>query len=176
MAFALVVGSGYSVKDDLEAVKQFGKPDIVICVNEIALTMDCDVWATLHPENLEGKGWANKRVANGFELPKIVAHKPMKYVTDVLGYRMGNSNSSGSSGLYAVKVALSMGYKRVILAGVPMQAKPHFNKPNDWTDCNCFLPTWRDNKAMLKKYVRSMSGWTKELLGYPDQEFLNSVA
>jgi len=170
---AFILGGAENVLDEYAEAKKLINPDVIICVNDIGYDFEkCDIWTTLHPENLKIKGWISKRINNGFSLPeKIVAHKQADYVNNILGYKWKGSRGSGSGGLYAVKVALSLGYNKIVLCGVPMNKKPHYFDKKAWTEYNVFVETWDEQKEVLKEFVRSMSGYTKELLGYPDKSF-----
>jgi hypothetical protein len=75
---------------------------------------------------------------------------------------------SGTSSLYAVQVAFEMGYDRVILAGVPLDAKGAFYDPpsaffnyGDYDTQNA----WAIALPKLRGRVISCSGWTRSLLG-----------
>lgn len=77
----------------------------------------------------------------------------------------------GSSGLYAVWVALQLGFTNILLAGIPIDASPHYYG-EDAPALGRFLPHYREGWLNAQKdldgRVRSMSGWTKELLGGPE--------
>ena len=171
MATAIILGGGKTVLQEYEQAKKLCKPDIIICVNDIGCEIkECDIWATLHPEKLGA--WISKRNDNGYKLPeKIVSFKRVEYVNTILDYRWTGSSGSGSSGLFAVKTALSLGYNKIVLCGVPINKESHYFSSKAWSECDSFSGTWREQQGILKKYVRSMSGYTRNLLGYPDQAF-----
>jgi hypothetical protein len=82
-------------------------------------------------------------------------------------------NASASSGGYAAKIALEDGYDRVVLAGVPMVATDkHFTRKQIWTQRDSFVRGFKDSIPHFAGRVRSMSGWTQEMLGAPDKEWL----
>jgi len=82
-------------------------------------------------------------------------------------------NASGSSGLYAVKLALEAGADKVVLAGVPMSAEAaHFFSPEPWQEVGGFIDAWSIVHPRLQHTVRSMSGWTRERLGAPTPDWL----
>jgi hypothetical protein len=65
-----------------------------------------------------------------------------------------------------------MGYKKIILCGCPMQGS-NLTAPKK-AQYNCFQEGWLlFAKKMFEDKVRSMSGWTKDFLGYPTKEWLN---
>jgi hypothetical protein len=85
----------------------------------------------------------------------------------------GVDNKSGTSGLFAAKVALcDLGFDRVVLCGVPMTATPHLNNRTDWVDRpktpTDYQRVWAGLPAEYLGRMRSLSGWTRELLGAPE--------
>lgn len=82
-------------------------------------------------------------------------------VYDEIPYR------NGSSGLYAVGLALLMGASRVICCGVPLDAGPHYYPEPNHFDVEAYRDPWRKISDVLRGRVFSMSGWTRELLGPP---------
>lgn len=80
----------------------------------------------------------------------------------------------GSSGHFALKVALQdLGFDKAVLCGIPMNAEGrHFFNPRPWKVAHAYQQAWVDTLPLIKDRVRSMSGWTAELLGKPDAEWL----
>jgi hypothetical protein len=84
----------------------------------------------------------------------------------------------GTSGLMAVMVALAIGFTRVVIAGIPLDDKPHFWAPA-WESVPQFksqtqITTWCEARDIwLKDRVRSMGGRTRQWLGYPSKEWLD---
>jgi hypothetical protein len=75
---------------------------------------------------------------------------------------------SGSSSLLGVQAALQLGYQKIILCGCPLTGESA--KKDNY---NTFHIGWTDKHKQIKDHVRSMSGWTKELLGAPTEEWLH---
>jgi hypothetical protein len=92
----------------------------------------------------------------------------------VLDYRWPGMTLSGSSGLFAVKAALEvLGADRVVLAGVPMSTdQRHFNKGEPWAKGAPYLDAWRIALPFIRDRVRSLSGFTRDLLGAPTPDWL----
>ena len=88
--------------------------------------------------------------------------------------RYNRSNWGGSSALYATRIALEEGWDRVILCGVPLTGRESLGIYADQTGYQVYRVGWEKHLNEIKDYVRSMSGWTKELLGEPTAEWLNS--
>ena len=75
----------------------------------------------------------------------------------------------GTSSLFAVFVALGLGYEQVILAGCPLDKSSHFYEP-PWRRCQEFNETlkhWEEAQEVFKGRVKSVSGRTRDLLGEP---------
>lgn len=82
-------------------------------------------------------------------------------------------DKSGTSSLFGVRVALALGYERVILAGVPMTGEPRFfdppHAPITWDHANDRPPWMLAATQEFAGRVTSVSGWTRELLGSPEE-------
>ena len=170
MLTALVLGGAATVWDDAAAALDMFDPGMVLAVNDIAArwTGQVDYLVTLHPEKLPM--WQAQRLRRGMNGPATVAHEPPADV--VMDYRFPGMNASGSSGLFAVKVALEAGADRVVLAGVPMTPTPHFFDAGHWGERESFAGAWEIALPHIAGRVRSLSGWTRELLGAPTPDWL----
>ena len=61
-----------------------------------------------------------------------------------------------------------------LLAGVPMDPKQaHFFDAKQWHEFMSFLPGWENAMPHIRHRVRSVSGWTKKMLGEPTSAWLN---
>lgn len=174
MKTALVIGGAACVWEDVEAALDMFAPDWIAAVNDIGTRWPGAVnwWCSLHPDKMSA--WREERERRGFH-PALchVGHEQAEGIDKVIDYRWPGMTGSGSSGLFAVKVALDHGADRVVLAGVPMQPeRAHFFNGSVWSDCGSFLDGWRAALPFIKDKVRSMSGWTQEILGRPTPEWL----
>lgn len=81
---------------------------------------------------------------------------------------------SGSSSFLAAQVSIGLGYKKIILCGCPLQGN-NLHSPQK-SEYEIFQKGWTKHarKILGTDKVRSMSGWTKEFLGEPTIEWLNS--
>lgn len=178
MKSALVLGGASRVWEDASASLDLFTPDLTIAVNDMigAWPSHLDIAATLHPEKLHL--WLRERRRKGFNEPETWAHKqtgPNGKVEARID--RATDDWKGSSGLFAVKIALEQSCDLIVLAGVPMDADAaHFFDPKSWNDANAFHKGWLAHKAKIAPYVRSMSGWTAELLGRPDASWLQRAA
>lgn len=173
---AVVLGGGKGCEaeyaDAKELISATNADVTVFAVNDwIARFQGPCIAISLHPSEPEKlPKWLTTRKANGFIDPlEVWAHKRAPGVTNV------TEDWSGSSGLLAVKVARQIGFKRVILCGVPMEPEAgHFIRGHAWTAAQAFRKGWERHRAEIAPLVRSMSGWTRQLFGAPDAGFLSA--
>ncbi len=72
-----------------------------------------------------------------------------------------------------VTVGLALGCDRMVLCGVPLDpAEAHYDDDKRWADAGNYRRGWVTHKDEMSS-VRSMSGWTSQLLGAPDREWLD---
>jgi hypothetical protein len=123
------------------------------------------LWCSLHPEKL-GE-WQRRRKGPPPEL--VISHqrKPQTRIDTLVKERW-----PGSSGLYTVQNALSMGYCAIICAGMPYSVSQHYHKQEPWQHANGYHRGWKRALPHIRDKVKSMSGWTAELLGKPDAQWL----
>lgn len=167
---ALVIGGAECVWDDALAALALAAPDTVYVINDMIPRWPGPIEAvTLHPIKLSG--WLCQRNAMGLAAPVSAwAHRPDVGVTRI------TDDWQGSSGLFAVKIALEQEHRGVLLAGVPMdRAQHHFVRGRPWPSASAFLKGWRLHMDAIKPHTRSMGGWTREQLGAPDREWLASI-
>lgn len=172
---ALVLGGARDVMADAAAALALFKPDIVVACNAVGTIWPqaIDFWVTLHPENMPA--WQEARAAAGYPGGfKLVAHRQrdgFDWHTPHLWPEM--RRLSGSSGLFAVKVAMEIaGAERLVLAGIPMEPTEHFDRSEAWEKAKSFRRAWDLVQDRLVEPVRSMSGWTRERFGAPTSEWL----
>jgi len=178
MKTALVLGGASCLRADIEAYA--GPFQGVVACNEAGAEWDgaLDAWVSLHPMNFIGKGWIEKR--SGPPARRLLAHEESKramwqdrYPAGIAftDYRFPGQNRSGSSGLFAAKVALvDLGFDRAVLCGVPLTETPHFFDREDWRGAEGFRSSWLALPEEYRDRMRSMSGWTRTLLGAPEIE------
>ena len=176
---ALIVGCAPCWEDDLNQFK-------TICseFDVFAIGLDCPYkeeikyFVTYHIEDIE----AYKRKRTG-------DYKIISYTNDFIKYsrerrkkpEWANTNvdivyphqaPSGSSSLLGTKAALfKLGYNKVVLIGCPMDTGSIENKAKSYS---VFRKGWLYFKSDLVGKVKSMSGWTKELLGEPTKGWVET--
>ena len=151
----LVIGSGAAVERELSTIDRAAF-DKIIGVNRAAVLYGpVDIHCSLHPrEYAQVKaGW-------------FVSHDDsVRGVDEVFPCLWRPGGNSGSSGLYAVKYALGrLEADEVILAGVGMDYGPHIYNPSNWPQAPEFQRTWIEEADKLRGRVRSLGGWTAQLL------------
>lgn len=93
---------------------------------------------------------------------------------DYVWYLTGGASMSGIS---AIDLCWLLGYRKVILCGVPMDDSGYFyGRPKNPDVCD----KWRKEEVQRLKdiygeSVKSLSGYTKEIFGYPEEELCQSV-
>lgn len=181
LTVALVIGSAACVAQDIDAARAIiGEPDGVVCCNEAGVLWPTrfDAWVSLHPhffDSAANRRWAARRDEKGLPRPKLyVAHeqppahfcRPLDLLT---ANRFPGQRNSGSSGMFAAKVALvDLGFDTAVLCGIPLDPQPHFHDDKPWADAMNYHAAWREIPSEFRKRMRSMSGWTRELLGAPE--------
>lgn len=178
----LVLGGANCLYDHLQKAKDLLSEAVVpvVACNEsgIAWQGQLDHWCTLHPKKMPDWVEAKKKkpeliwweetktrfwTSNTVDLPKKIKWENVP-------------RWNGSSGLLCVTVALHLGFKKIILCGVPLEKKDkHFFCEKPWLDAPRYRKGWLDHKKHMGNKVRSFSGWTKLLLGEPTKKWLEST-
>lgn len=158
----LVIGSAATVTADLAAWGD--RPAQAIAVNRAIRSYPGDLWAgaTLHPE-----------LAAEFARPgvRLFAPEAMEGVTDLFPKR---DMLNGTSALYAVRIALGHGARRVVVAGCPLDGGAYCDdRPPMRRWLNQYRTAWQYARRELAGRVWSLSGWTAGLLGTPDHHWLS---
>lgn len=137
----------------------------------VAETLEC-----IYPDKINGA--LIKHTLGGsddapwFDNTWDLADDPFPHAKDMMWH--------GSSGLFALLVGLEMGYKRIVLAGCPMDSKGHWYFPGIeygpvWT-FESYQAWFEFTLDPRKRRVRSCSGYTEILLGAPDEDFFNGIS
>lgn len=176
--WAVVLGGAACIwKDVQEWEKIYGQAwdGLVIASNDIGCHWPkmLDHWISLHPEKF--KVWCPIRTKQGF---------PSGYTTwgrrkNELVHNPITAWAGGSTGLLAAQLAYQLGCQRIVLCGVPMTPTPHFlestefpNNRASWTAAAGHWKAWEKTVARFEDRLRSMSGRTRELVGFPSREWI----
>lgn len=163
----LILGGARCVWEDVASLGQWPAHVDVAAVNDVGAKWPGHLrfWASLHPKKF--KKWEMLRKNNGH--PSGYEKYGNKFGKPMIDWVV--PDWGGSSGLYAVKISLSLGYDKIVLAGIPMDPKEkHFFSEKDWEACfqHRFREAWERHIDDIKPFVRSCSGWTRNLLGGPE--------
>lgn len=170
---ALVVGGGGDPLSEFDAARalcEICKKSYAtfVCNDLLALfPRTVDYACTLHPDKM--LPWTALREKYGHPLPfgSMWAHRPYK------GFTNHTKDWQGSSGLFMTKIAREEGYTHIILCGIPMTVEAdHFVRHQRWHAAPGFLRGWHRQEAILRPYLRSMSGWTQTTFGAPTPGWL----
>ena len=172
MSVALVLGGAECLMDDLGAARRVlgTLPRVVVAVNHAGATYPgrIDHWVTLHPAKF--RIWERRRTG-----PGTYTRWSWKRGHPLVDERLGHWGK-GSSGLYAVTVARHLGVERIVLCGVPMDGQGNVDGRKEWEQKEYELHRegWMYHLERIAPFVRSMSGWTRDLLGEPTEEWLHN--
>jgi len=177
--WALVLGGASDVWYDLSMWEYgtFGRPweGLIVAANDIGChwPRPLDHWVTMHAEKLEG--WKKTRAEKSY--PRPYATWGRLRHSALVDYHI-RPWAAGSTGMLAVQIALMLGCQRVVICGMPMTATPHFVESGEfpvnsaWEEAHLHHDAWERSTKYFDDHVRSMSGWTRELLGSPTRTWL----
>jgi hypothetical protein len=173
---ALCLGGAGGVWADLRAAEALiGDRDrIIVACNfaGIAYPGVLDGWATVHPEHFEG--WRYERAARGGNVDyRAIVHAADPGCPDV---EVLPARWDGSSGLFMAQAALElMGASGAILCGVPMDGTGgHIHWPGSWKASARYQAAFGQAQADGAA-IRSMSGFSRQVLGAPDAAWLSAI-
>ena len=171
----LIIGAAPCAPEDIrhaaEIIRHAGEDYHVMCIGKTASAVhkpDCKYLATYHPVQLPEI--RAQRAADGCNTDYIVIAHETKWPEVAISLPLQPGERSGSSALLGALAALREGYTRIILCGCPMTGKNA-----NGGDYDTFQIGWRNKQKFLNDRVRSMSGWTRELLGAPTDEWLTEA-
>jgi hypothetical protein len=160
----VLIGRADYWKEDLKELQK-----LINDFDVMAVGLDClysgviKYFVTYHPtdivEYLKRRSFAETNT--NF---RIIGHKSNPGVDIIELHR----EPSGSSALLGSFAAIKLGYNKIILCGCPMEGR----HPNNFQSYNHFQKGWIAYKSEVEGKVKSMSGWTKEFLGAPTEEWL----
>jgi hypothetical protein len=182
----LVCGDGNTLPDDVKSFEDLGVEHDVYCINRSMLYFErpIDHWAAIDAEESMwfSKYLTKKVVPDGMLYRHTIGVCPIGYdVFWKVDQEFENETQkhvwSGNSGYFGILSALAMGYKKVVVAGMPLDTEPHWyeskNKPGpNWVGQT--YRTWMDFEKQHPKSgkVRSMSGYSEFILGKAGKEWL----
>jgi hypothetical protein len=174
----LVLGSALNWMQDVEAALDISEFDGVVAAKRAGVYWPgkLDAWVSLHPERIEKD--KKDRAALGFpSASRIFVHDAnslqKKHVTDIVEYKFPLQRVSGSSGLFAVKVAQLLGFERLVLCGIPLDKSfGKLDAGSKWVAADAFRQGFEQALPTIAQFTRSMSGYTERRLGRPTPQWL----
>lgn len=181
----IIIGSAPCVVNDVyQAARLISSAvdDSILHYMAIGLnTMDIPTWsiqyfATYHPVDIE-IAKIRREAAGGNIDYKVISHireeedgdgRMIKYDVDMI---IPLENPSGSSSLLGVLAGIQLGYEKIIVCGCPLIG----NSSDTGYDYAKFQKGWTHKFREIKHKTRSMSGWTKELLGAPSESWISET-
>jgi hypothetical protein len=169
----LIIGSAACVWDDLKDYDHRHQGDRM-AINDMLNYYPGQLQhgVSLHPKKLTmwsfNQAWEGRKA--GWWPMQLHAHVPGEHVKHVWPL----TRDGGTSGLFGVFIGILMGYREIVLAGIPCDDSPRFFDPPDQRHPMFGLETvqeeWlrvRDSVPLFKDKVRSLSGNTAKWLGLP---------
>ena len=169
-SYLVIIGAAPCVKDDIANLPVSPEACDFIAVGLDAMDKllgRIEYMATYHPYEI-AQCRERRTKAGGNVDYKVVSHITQGAsgsVDIVIPFKQ----PSGSSALLGVLAGIKEGYRKMILCGCPLEDEVRDGRTKNYQQ---FRDGW---KAHLDEYVgkvRSMSGWTKDFLGYPTEEWL----
>lgn len=168
-----MVGAGRTLWDDLRAVRGvLEQGAAVLAVNHSILFFEGTIEHAVshHADSLPHLVALRRLARRGAAIAHSTKAAPGIDRVWPKVYRIGDS------GLLAARIAVALGFARVVLAGVPMDERGHFYEdPGGATPpapsafkFGRHRKAWETYRAELVGRVVSMSGWTRQLLGGPE--------
>lgn len=165
-----IIGGARCVWNDLERRPQ-PRGDIMV-VNDVGMYLDwpIDHWVSMHSMHL--KEWIRLRRQHSMAFGQhFESHSQESY--DGITNAWYLDNPGPYSGVFACQVALALGYEEIVLCGIPQDGQGNFFDP-PWlkrthADSNPTIRRIIAANPEFERCVRSMSGWTREILGAPGE-------
>jgi hypothetical protein len=122
-------------------------------------------FATYHPAEIQES--KERRAKSGGNTDwTIISHQQHESLVNIV---IPLAGPSGSSALLGVHAGMQQGYRKIIVCGCPLTGKNDKGQSYE-----VFQKGWTAKFNEIKDNVRSMSGWTRELLGAPTKEWINA--
>jgi hypothetical protein len=179
----LITGDAKCLASDIAAFEAWGIPHDVYAVNRSILMFGRPVrhWAAIDNEEA---GWFCEYWSKQTHPEQTAKHTIGTCAGFDVYWRRDTGNGKpttvdywiGSSGYFGILTALHMGYKKIIIAGMPLDRTPHFYDPDGaegpfWMGGT--YTQWMDFKTQIPEAdrVRSLSGYSAFILGKADKEW-----
>jgi len=167
----VIIGSAPCLEDDLSRLPGHEKYDhMAIGLSSVnRYHGDIQYVANNHLENIPLIAQIMKErheACGGNYKYKMICPRMAKGVDIVESYNP--KDPPGSSAITGAFAAIRMGYRKIILTGCPLTGNAPAGNPYEE-----FRQGWDAKQNEVIGIVKSMSGWTKDLLGEPTESWLN---
>lgn len=183
---ALVCGHGWCLEEDVEEARRLRPAaSFVIAVNMAGKIVHADAIFSTHfnmmPQFVNAflERWGEpppERHSSGFPAGSADQANTLETYGQHIDYWWPETRCGGSSGARAARLAHLMGFEEIILCGVPLSdgdyADGHYG--GDWRKAQLVADYQRGFADIVREMpgflgnTRSMSGYTRELLGAPE--------
>ena len=162
----IITGAAPCVLDDIAAIPDVCQYDYMIIGFAAAgmHTIYSKYMATYHPAMIPDIKKRREGIGGNTDY-KVISHLGQAGVDIVEPLLPGER--SGSSALLGAQAAIKLGYYKIVLCGCPLTGNNEKGSPYE-----SFRVGWTQKKKYLNDRVRSMCGWTQELLGAPTEEWI----
>jgi len=178
----LILGGGVCVWDDYKQAREAMPKSYIMCVNDIGAQFKAEQIqhiVSLHHKLLNAVMAFRKEKSM---LESVCSHSDI--AASGVDCVWNIVNNGGTSGLFALKICLILGCKKIILCGIPMDGGGHYFDPPNASlnstarfDSKAMFYPWLDvhrDLGPIRERVRSMSGKTAKLFGKPTKEWVQS--
>lgn len=186
----LITGDGHTLPGDVKRFEDWGILHDIYCVNRSMLFFQRPIthWGAV---DCEEAVWFSENVNSSIlgETP-ILRHTigilPSGFdvywralnFEDMQGY--AKNIWTGNSAYMAVLSVVAMGYKKIVLAGVPLDTGPHWYEPKGTEGPNWVGKVYRQwidfkQESPDAHKVRSLSGYSAFILGEPEKAWLQKT-
>lgn len=169
----IVLGGAGGVWSDLDQALELCPDADIGAVNEAGrdYTGHLTLFASLHPEKFQR--WQRDRERKGLNTDYTACSHKRHFDTRI--DFVTNEIWGGTSGLFLCQVAaINFGYDRIICCGMPIDDRAKYFDSKAWEGVKRYRRGWVEatQQPELKGKIRSMSGWTRELLQAPTPDWL----
>lgn len=174
----LVLGSANCLQKDIDAVLKMANFEVVVAAKGAGLVWPFELngWVSLHPDRMQKD--RDERDRNGYPVADVhFGHQRKENCEGIdvwYDYKFEGQLRSGSSGLFAVKVALEYFHcDQVVMCGIPLlRDEGRIDGKETWNGASSFHKGFEEAMPAFKDRVRSMGGWTALRVGLPTTTWL----
>ena len=171
----IILGSGWTADDDLERARKIRPGAFLIGINRSMRNYKCDMGVSLDRQGAKLWQAEHEEKFGLIELhSRMLKQRSVVIAEPWINYWWYNYEAGGTSSWLAVKIAHAIGFQEIILCGVPLEKGPSLptDRWSDWSGRSQQGVVESFRQALLRDhfyqpYVKSMSGWTRELFGEP---------